>query len=127
MATDNKKEYDDLIGEVISNTTGTESLYNQSSAMQQVSAADTSVNPRTPAPKNITEVGGYINLMMKMNKRNQLLKQQMLQKTLESILGLKSQTSTGWMADTGEMKRGKLMAGEYNLTAMEYVPEGLVQ
>lgn len=90
MATDNKKEYDDLIGEVISNTTGTESLYNQSSAMQQVSVADTSVNPRTPAPKNITEVGGYINLMMKMNKRNQLLKQQMLQKTLESILGLKS-------------------------------------
>jgi hypothetical protein len=46
-------------------------------------AAESDIKPsRIPAPMNITEIGGYFNLMMKLNQ------QEMLKQTLTSILGL---------------------------------------
>jgi len=46
-------------------------------------AAESDIKPsRIPAPMNITEIGGYFNLMMKFNQ------QEMLKQTLISILGL---------------------------------------
>lgn len=68
---------------------------------------------RIPAPKNITEIGGYINLMRKLKKEEmaqkiellRLLKEgeaidsstydKMLEQTLTSILGLPVQTPIG--------------------------------
>jgi len=41
--------------------------------------------PRVPAPLNITEIGGYFNLMMKLKQ------DEMLQQTIASILGLSIQ------------------------------------
>lgn len=43
---------------------------------------------RIPAPMNITEIGGYFNLLMKLNQ------QEMLRQTLASILGLPMQPPT---------------------------------
>lgn len=43
---------------------------------------------RIPAPMNITEIGGYFNLLMKFNQ------QEMLRQTLASILGLPMQPPT---------------------------------
>ncbi len=58
-------------------------------------ALETVVRPaRIPQPKNITEIGGYLNLLMQMNqadlrKNNDLLQEnEMLKQTLASILGL---------------------------------------
>ncbi|MCL1851224.1 MAG: hypothetical protein FWF70_07490 [Bacteroidetes bacterium] len=67
-------------------------------------ASESDVKPsRIPAPKNITEIGGYFNLMMKMKKEaakeaekeaakkvkeEQKVFQDMLNQTLTSILGL---------------------------------------
>jgi len=49
-------------------------------------AAENDIKPaRIPAPLNITEIGGYFNLMMKLNE------QEMLKQTLNSILGLPMQ------------------------------------
>jgi hypothetical protein len=44
---------------------------------------------RIPAPLNITEIGGYFNLMMKLKQ------EEMLKQTLSSILGLPMQTPVG--------------------------------
>jgi len=41
---------------------------------------------RIPAPLNITEIGGYFNLMMKLKQ------DEMVRQTLSSILGLPTQT-----------------------------------
>jgi len=43
-------------------------------------------SPRIPAPLNITEIGGYFNLMMKLKQ------DEMVRQTLASILGLSTQT-----------------------------------
>lgn len=46
-------------------------------------ASESDIKPaRIPAPMNITEIGGYFNLLMKLNQ------QEMLKQTLTSILGL---------------------------------------
>ena len=46
-------------------------------------ATESDVQPsRIPAPLNITEIGGYFNLLTKLNQ------QEMLRQTLASILGL---------------------------------------
>ncbi|MCL2141290.1 MAG: hypothetical protein FWH46_00180 [Methanimicrococcus sp.] len=42
---------------------------------------------RIPAPLNITEIGGYFNLMMKLRQ------EEMVRQTLVSILGLSAQTN----------------------------------
>jgi len=50
-------------------------------------ARESDIKPaRIPAPKNITEIGGYFNLMMKLNQ------EEMLRQALTSILGLPVQT-----------------------------------
>lgn len=52
-------------------------------------ATESEIKPsRIPAPMNITEIGGYINLLMKVNQ------QDMLRQTLASILGLPMQPPT---------------------------------
>ena len=67
-------------------------------------ATETDIKPsRIPAPLNITQIGGYINLLMKLDKQEQkrILEMQqqkteyqaMLEQTLTSILGLPMQTS----------------------------------
>ncbi len=43
---------------------------------------------RIPAPRNITEIGGYLNLLMQVEQSNLLRENQMLKETLGSILGL---------------------------------------
>lgn len=49
-------------------------------------AAESDIKPaRIPAPMNITEIGGYFNLMMKLKQ------EEMLKQTLSSILGLPMQ------------------------------------
>ena len=46
-------------------------------------ATESDIQPsRIPAPSNITEIGGYFNLLTKLNQ------QEMLRQTLASILGL---------------------------------------
>ena len=50
-------------------------------------ATESDIKPaRIPAPMNITEIGGYFNLMMKLKQ------EEMLRQTLTSILGLPMQT-----------------------------------
>jgi len=50
-------------------------------------AAESDIKPsRIPAPMNITEIGGYFNLLMKLKQ------EEMLKQTLSSILGLPVQT-----------------------------------
>ena len=50
-------------------------------------AAESDIKPsRIPAPMNITEIGGYFNLMMKLKQ------EEMVKQTLTSILGLPVQT-----------------------------------
>lgn len=50
-------------------------------------ATESDIKPsRIPAPLNITEIGGYFNLMMKLNQ------QEMLRQSLASILGLPMQS-----------------------------------
>ena len=51
-------------------------------------AMESDIKPaRIPAPLNITEIGGYINLLRKLNQDDVMLRQ-----TLASILGLPMQT-----------------------------------
>jgi len=59
-------------------------------------AAESDIKPaRIPAPMNITEIGGYFNLMMKLKKEEEKTQQkaytEMLRQTLTSILGLPMQ------------------------------------
>jgi len=50
-------------------------------------ATESDIKPsRIPAPMNITEIGGYFNLLMKLKQ------EEMLKQTLSSILGLPMQT-----------------------------------
>ncbi len=50
-------------------------------------ALESEIKPsRIPEPKNITEIGGYFNLLMKLNQ------EEMLRQTLASILGLPMHT-----------------------------------
>ncbi len=84
-----KTDYNELISQVISQLGDITTLTEQSNAMQKAAAADQKVNPRSPAPANITQMGGYINLMLKMQKKK-MIEEKTLQKTLESIIGLKS-------------------------------------
>ena len=50
-------------------------------------ARESDVKPaRIPAPMNITEIGGYFNLMMKLKQ------EEMLKQALTSVLGLPVQT-----------------------------------
>ena len=63
-------------------------------------ANESDVKPsRINAPTNITEVGGYINLLRKLNKEAQGMQNtaytRMLEQTLTSILGLPVQPPTG--------------------------------
>ena len=62
-------------------------------------ASESDVKPsRIPAPMNITEVGGYINLLRKLDKEQQQQNAaytRMLEQTLTSILGLPVQPPTG--------------------------------
>ena len=62
-------------------------------------ASESDVKPsRIPAPMNITEVGGYINLLRKLEKEQQQQNAaytRMLEQTLTSILGLPVQPPTG--------------------------------
>lgn len=62
-------------------------------------ANESDVKPsRIPAPMNITEVGGYINLLRKLDKEQQQQNAaytRMLEQTLTSILGLPVQPPTG--------------------------------
>ena len=62
-------------------------------------ANESDVKPsRIPAPMNITEVGGYINLLRKLEKEQQQQNAaytRMLEQTLASILGLPVQPPTG--------------------------------
>jgi hypothetical protein len=52
-------------------------------------ATESDIKPsRIPAPMNITEIGGYFNLMMKLNQED------MCKQTLSSVLGLPMQTPT---------------------------------
>ncbi|MDL2322673.1 hypothetical protein LJC52_01660 [Bacteroidales bacterium OttesenSCG-928-A17] len=52
-------------------------------------ATESDIKPsRIPAPLNITEIGGYFNLLAKLNQ------QEMLRQTLASILGLPMQSPT---------------------------------
>jgi hypothetical protein len=56
-------------------------------------ARESDVKPsRIPAPMNITEIGGYFNLMMKLKKEEDKAYAEMLKQTLSSILGLPMQT-----------------------------------
>ena len=60
-------------------------------------AAESDIKPsRIPAPLNITEIGGYFNLMKKMKDEAKADEQkvfaEMLQQTLTSILGLPMNT-----------------------------------
>ena len=94
--TDNNTEYAALISEILKSSQNNELLGKL--VEQQAQGGYSIAEARIPAPLNITEIGGYFNLMMKL-QRQQMVQTQMIQQMLASILGLRTQNAG--RADSG--------------------------
>lgn len=89
----------ELLAQIVSNEISPEMADIKRQILQRI-ANESDVKPsRINAPTNITEVGGYINLLRKLNKEAQGMQNtaytRMLEQTLTSILGLPVQPPTG--------------------------------
>jgi len=76
----------DLAAKMLENETSEKVMEIKNQILQRI-AMESDIKPsRIPAPLNITEIGGYINLMRELNQ------EEMLRHALSSILGLPMQT-----------------------------------
>ncbi len=76
----------EIAAKLLEHETSPEVLEIKKQILQRI-AMESDIKPsRIPAPLNITEIGGYFNLLMQLNQ------QEMLRQTLASILGLPMQT-----------------------------------
>jgi len=75
----------EVVAKILENETSPEVLEIKNMILRRM-ATESDIKPsRIPAPLNITEIGGYINLLTKLNQET------MLRQTLSSILGLPMQ------------------------------------
>ena len=89
------------ISQILQNEASEDTLKIKNKILERIALeADVKVS-RIPAPLNITQIGGYINLLRKLDKEEQERQtkqktayQQMLEQTLTSILGLPVQPPT---------------------------------
>lgn len=84
-----------VLSQILQNEASEETLKIKNKILQRI-ASEADVKPsRIPAPMNITQIGGYINLLRKLDKEERARQneqktayQQMLEQALTSILGL---------------------------------------
>ncbi len=77
----------EIITKILEHETSPEVLEIKKLILKRI-ATESDIKPsRIPAPLNITEIGGYFNLLMQLNQ------QEMLRQALASILGLPVETS----------------------------------
>ena len=72
----------DALAEILRSSTSPETLQAQQILMKRLALEGDVVPSRVPAPRNITEIGGYLNLLEKLNETT------MRTQTLASILGV---------------------------------------
>ncbi len=75
-----------IAAKLLENETSEEVLEIKRQILRRIATESDIKSSRIPAPLNITEIGGYFNLLMQLNE------QEMLRQTLVSILGLPAQT-----------------------------------
>lgn len=86
-----------LAAKLLENETSEEVLKLKNLILRRIATESDVKSARIPAPMNITEVGGYLNLLMTLDERKQKEQTQyrtMLSQALASILGLPMQSST---------------------------------
>ena len=74
-------EFLNLAQQILESETAAAAVNASNTVATQAAAAAKTPTPRIPAPLNITEIGGYINLMRELNQ------EAMLRQVLASILG----------------------------------------
>ena len=86
---ENKVDIQALVAKLLEHEVSPEVLEIRKMILRGI-ATESDIRPsRIPAPMNITQVGGYVNLLMQLNE------QEMLRQTLSAILGLPMQTPKG--------------------------------
>ena len=86
-----------LAAKLLENETSEEVIKLKNLILRRIAMESDVKSARIPAPMNITEVGGYLNLLMTLDERKQKEQTQyrtMLSQALASILGLPMQSST---------------------------------
>ena len=78
----------DLATKMLENETSDEVVAVKNQILRRIAMESDIKQTRIPAPLNITEIGGYFNLMRELNQ------EAMLRQTLASILGLPMQVQT---------------------------------
>ncbi|EGV35183.1 hypothetical protein [Neisseria weaveri] len=94
---------DDVVQKILEQETSPEVQELKKLILRRIATESDTKASRIPAPLNITQIGGYVNLLMKLDKQEQQrvleMKQQkteyqlMLEQMLTSVLGLPVQTS----------------------------------
>jgi len=83
-------------GKVLENEASDEMMEIKKQILRRVAVESDIKQSRIPAPLNITEIGGYFNLIMKLRQDESLRQEkvlaQMLTQTLSAILGLPMKT-----------------------------------
>ena len=89
------------ISQILQNEASEETLKIKNKILERIALEADVKASRIPAPLNITQIGGYINLLRKLDKEEQERQikqktayQHMLEQTLTSILGLPVQPPT---------------------------------
>ncbi len=87
------------ISQILQNEASEETLKIKNKILERIALEADVKASRIPAPLNITQIGGYINLLRKLDKEEQERQikqktayQHMLEQTLTSILGLPVQS-----------------------------------
>ncbi|WP_107727269.1 hypothetical protein [Neisseria weaveri] len=94
---------DDVVQKILEQETSPEVQELKKLILRRIATESDTKASRIPEPLNITQIGGYVNLLMKLDKQEQQrvleMKQQkteyqlMLEQMLTSVLGLPVQTS----------------------------------
>lgn len=89
------------ISQILQNEASEDTLKIKNKILERIALEADVKASRIPAPLNITQIGGYINLLRKLDKeekerqtKQKTAYQQMLEQTLTSILGLPVQPPT---------------------------------
>jgi IPT/TIG domain len=79
---------------VLNNSTSPDALEAQNIIMRRIALEGDVIGSRVPPPSNITQIGGYINLLTKLNENS------MREQALAGILGVAGPTSPlGWISN----------------------------
>ena len=78
----------EIVTKILEQETSPEMLELKQQLLRRIIMESDAKPSRIPAPLNITEIGGYFNLMMKLRQ------DEMVRQTLVSILGLPAQTNS---------------------------------